>query len=114
MELVKSKLELETIKVTTDTVSSRKKEMLKEEALDIYNLYIVPDSACQVNLPGPIVDKINEKIKAEKFEFKMYQDAKAEVFALMSKDSFARFQGSDEYKELLKKLGVYEQKRASE
>mmetsp|Transcript_17663 Transcript_17663/g.32526 ORF Transcript_17663/g.32526 Transcript_17663/m.32526 type:complete len:570 (+) Transcript_17663:415-2124(+) len=101
------------LKVSAKDVTASKKRMLATQASDIYDTFVAPKAPKQVNLPDPIVKKIKSQIEQDKLDFKMFAEAKSEVLALMSKDSFARFQSSASYAELLNRIGVYEQKRPS-
>ena len=103
---------LGALKVSTEEVTASKKKMLENQANEIYNTFIAPDAPKQVNLKSEVVADIKKKVDEGKYDYRMFNDAKKEVFTLMSKDSFARFQTSDAYKDLMKKVGVYEQKRA--
>lgn len=100
---------LDALKVQADDVRDKKNKMLANQATQIFNEFISDDAPSQVNLSSSISNEIKRKFEAGEYDFKMFSDGKKEVFRLMSKDSFARFQSSDAYKELMRKVGVYEQ-----
>mmetsp|Transcript_10307 Transcript_10307/g.20256 ORF Transcript_10307/g.20256 Transcript_10307/m.20256 type:complete len:569 (-) Transcript_10307:358-2064(-) len=102
---------LGALHVEASVITDKKQAMLREQAMEIYNNYIAEDAPNQVNLPAPIVAAIKAKVDAGKFDFKMFSDAKREVFSLMNKDTFARFQNSEYFHDLMTQIGVYEQHR---
>jgi len=105
---------LSALNVDASEITGRKKEMLERQARDIYNTYVSDDSDTQVNLSDPIRQAIEDKMEKGQFDFKMFQQAKQEIFNLMSKDNFTRFQQSDAFRELMARIGVYEQLSAPE
>ncbi|GBG30181.1 cAMP-dependent protein kinase regulatory subunit [Hondaea fermentalgiana] len=102
---------LGALHVQASSITEKKQGMLREQALQIYDEFIADDAPSQVNLPAAMVAQIKAKMDAENYDFKMFSDAKQEVFSLMSKDTFARFQASDLYHDLMARIGVYEQNR---
>mmetsp|Transcript_13801 Transcript_13801/g.24515 ORF Transcript_13801/g.24515 Transcript_13801/m.24515 type:complete len:571 (-) Transcript_13801:1819-3531(-) len=104
---------LGSLNIQASNVTKHKKGMLVEQANEIYKTYLAKDATRQVNVSGALFKAIETKMENQEYDFKMFNDAKNEVFQLMSKDNFSRFQDSDEYQELMEKVGVYEQKRAS-
>eukprot|EP00515_Schizochytrium_aggregatum_P006417 CAMPEP_0202075206 /NCGR_PEP_ID=MMETSP0964-20121228/4071_1 /ASSEMBLY_ACC=CAM_ASM_000500 /TAXON_ID=4773 /ORGANISM="Schizochytrium aggregatum, Strain ATCC28209" /LENGTH=566 /DNA_ID=CAMNT_0048642389 /DNA_START=47 /DNA_END=1747 /DNA_ORIENTATION=- len=100
---------LGALKIGADIIKKKKDEMLETRAMSIYKKFIAEDSSTQVNLPSELLDRIRKQVEAGDFSFNMFHDAKREIVALMSKDSFSRFQTSKEYAKLLESIGVYAQ-----
>jgi len=101
---------LGALSVEAEAISTKKKQMLKSQADDIFKEFISKDSPTPVNLSSGIVETITSKMDKGQYDFKMFSEAKQEIFLLMSKDNFSRFQDSDDFVELMKSIGVYEQR----
>ncbi len=81
---------------------------LKNEAQNIWSEFIEPGKAPnEVNLKANNVGVIRQKIDNGEFTPTMYDDAQQEIVYLMN-DTLQRYKKTDEFKELLNKLGKYE------
>lgn len=85
------------------------REMLRRrrDALKIYETYIRVDSPKEINIQQSMKRAIEQRVTNEEFTVDMFEVAKTEIYTLMERDNFARFQKSDLFQEMLEALNVY-------
>jgi hypothetical protein len=67
-------------------------DKLKEDATVIFNKFIGPKSKTPVNISGSEVATLTTKIESGEISHDMFREAAAQVYWLISSDTFRRFQ----------------------
>ena len=73
----------------------------------IYSKYISADADLMVNIGATKVTAIKAAIDAGSVDVNLFLDAQAEVFKMMQKDNFVRYQKSKQFEALGEKMGFY-------
>ena len=73
----------------------------KKWAFEIYSTFIPLNAFMQVNLKDKVREAIMQEVDSKTYSKDMFKEAKQEIFTLMSKDSFPRFEKSQEYMDYL-------------
>jgi hypothetical protein len=82
--------------------------MIRAEALDIYDKYVVPDAGSQVNISASAVESLSHDISDGNIHQNMFAAAAQEVAELMATDSFGRFTRSELFEEFLEDANAYQ------
>lgn len=77
---------------------------LQQEALAIYNKFVKPNSPDEINVAFNTRTRVSDNVKSQNFSSNLYADARKEIFLVMQRDIFPRFQLSPHFQEFLSKF----------
>jgi hypothetical protein len=80
---------------------TRSRQILMQDARALYDMYISPNAAKQVNLMGTIQTTLQQAVQYGCITKLTFEEAEQEILRLMDMDSFARFRLSEEFSSCL-------------
>jgi len=86
-------------------------EEKKQKAKRIFDIYVAENAPAQVNLEWDTTSKIVKAFNSNRITGTMFDEAQHVAFGVMEADSFVRFRGSKQFKNLLKSHEIEDTKR---